>query len=50
MKQILEEVTEEELTEAFESVIKQMIQNQQLSETKRHDANWALKRWKNNFI
>ena len=50
MKQILEEVTEEELTEAFESVIKQMLQNQQLSETKRHDANWALKRWKNNFI
>ena len=50
LKEIIEEVTEEELTETLESIIKQLLEDQQLSEMKKRDANWVLKRWKNNFI
>ena len=50
LKEIIEEVTEEELTETLESVIKQLLEDQQLSEMKKRDTNWVLKRWKNNFI
>ena len=50
MKEIITEVTEEEVTETLGSVIEQLFKEQHLSEMKTHDANWALKRWKNNFI
>ena len=50
MKEIITEVTEEEVTETLEAIIKQLLQEQHLSEMKTHDANWALKRWKNNFF
>ena len=50
MKEIITEVTEEEVTETLGSVIEQLIKGQHLSEMKTHDANWVLKRWKNNFI
>jgi len=50
MIETISEVTEEEVTETLEAIIKQLLQEQHLSEMKTHDANWALKRWKNNFF
>ena len=50
MKEMLEEVTEEEVTETLEAVIKQLLEQRDLSEMKKRGADWAVKRWKNNFI
>ena len=50
MIEIISEVTEEEVTETLEAVIKQLLEEQRLSETKKQGADWALKQWKNNFI
>jgi sulfur transfer protein SufE len=50
MIEIISEVTEEEVTETLEAVIKQLLEEQRLSETKKQGADWVLKRWKNNFI
>ena len=49
MKEVLEEVTEEEVTAMLENTIKQILQSK-IYENKKRDAAWALKRWKNNFI
>ena len=49
MRQILENVTEEEVTSTLESVIKELL-GSQIDENIKRDASWALKRWKNNFI
>ena len=50
MIETISEVTEEEVTETLEAIIKQLLQEQHLSETKKRGADWALKQWKNNFI
>ena len=50
LKEIIEEVTEEEVTETLISVIQQLLGQQQITEIATGGADWALKRWKNNFI
>ena len=50
MIEMLENVTEEEVTAVFESVVNSLLDSMEITEMKKKDPNWTYRRWKNNFI